>query len=79
MARAEAIRRLEGAQIAWGRLTEMRDLPGHPALRRMTIALPSGRRIKVPRPAGRDDAGNTLPAVPAVGADTERIRREFAA
>ena len=79
MARAEAIRRLEGAQIAWGRLTEMRDLPGHPALRRMTIALPSGRRIKVPRPAGRDDAGETLPAVPAVGADTERIRREFAA
>ncbi|WP_119390832.1 CaiB/BaiF CoA transferase family protein [Taklimakanibacter lacteus] len=76
--RQEAISRLEDAQIAWGRLTEMRDLPHHPALRRMTIALPGGRTIEIPRPAARDDAEKIVPAVPAIGTDTERIRREFA-
>ncbi|MDQ0469980.1 CaiB/BaiF CoA transferase family protein [Labrys wisconsinensis] len=77
--RDEAIRRLDEAQIAWGRVSEMRDLPQHQALRRTAVALPSGKRIAVPVPAGRPEGFGAIPAVPALGADTDRIRSEFAA
>jgi crotonobetainyl-CoA:carnitine CoA-transferase CaiB-like acyl-CoA transferase len=74
----EAIAQLEAAQIAWGRLTEVRDLPRHPALRRIQVALPDGTTVALPRPAGRDGAFTPGP-VPALGAQTDRIRAEFAA
>lgn len=77
--REEAIRRLEEAQIAWGRVTEVCDLPRHKALRRIEVALPNGKRITVPRPAGRPAGSNAVPGVPALGADTDRIRAEFSA
>jgi crotonobetainyl-CoA:carnitine CoA-transferase CaiB-like acyl-CoA transferase len=73
----EAIRRLEAAQIAWGRLTEACDLPQHPALRHMKVALPTGETIIVPRPSGWDGRRSGLPKVPALGADTDKIRAEF--
>jgi len=79
MDRNEVIRRFEGAQIAWAKLTQVRDLPSHPALRRMPVALPDGRRVAVPRPAGLALHPNSAPSVPALGADTERIRVEFTA
>jgi itaconate CoA-transferase len=75
--RDEAIRRLDAAQIAWGKLTEVRDLPNHPALRRMRVALPNGKQIAVPRPAGRPLLRDAVPKVPGLGADTDRIRVEF--
>jgi itaconate CoA-transferase len=78
MDRDEAIRRLEDAQIAWAKLTEVRDLPAHPALRRMQVILPGGEQVAVPRPAGREPQVHAMPRVPALGADTERIRAEFA-
>jgi CoA-transferase family III len=71
-----AIDRL-GAQIAWGGLTEVRDLGAHPALPRMPVRLPNGSQIRVPRPAGRAGPPRETPSVPA-GADTGRIRVEFA-
>lgn len=74
-----AIDRLDEAQIAWGRVSAMRDLPHHKALRRTEVALPDGRRIPVPIPAGRSEGFATVPSVPALGADTDRIRSEFAA
>ena len=77
--REEAIRRLDEAQIAWGRASEVHDLPSHQALRRMEVELPDGKRIAVPIPAGRQDGFETIPKVPALGADTDRIRSEFAA
>jgi crotonobetainyl-CoA:carnitine CoA-transferase CaiB-like acyl-CoA transferase len=78
MDRDEAIRRLNAAQIAWGKLTQVRDLTDHPALRRMQVVLPDGRQVAVPRPAGRSAEGGIVPRVPGLGADTDRIRVEFA-
>ncbi|WP_119305155.1 CaiB/BaiF CoA transferase family protein [Dongia deserti] len=78
MDRDEAIRRLEDAQIAWAKLTQVRDLPSHPALRRLQVALPGEKHVEVPCPAGRLPQANIVPRVPALGADTDRIRVEFA-
>jgi crotonobetainyl-CoA:carnitine CoA-transferase CaiB-like acyl-CoA transferase len=74
----EAIQRLDEAQIAWGRVSEMRDLPHHKALRRTEVELPDGKRIAVPMPATRPEGFGKTPVVPALGADTDRIRAEFA-
>jgi itaconate CoA-transferase len=78
MDREEAVRRLTAAQIAWGRVSEVSDLPGHKALRRTDIELPDGKRVSMPMPAGRPGGFGAIPKVPALGADTERIRAEFA-
>lgn len=72
----DAIARLEKAQIAWGRMTEIRDLAHHPALRRTNIALPDGTAVAIPRPAGRESDFNSGP-IPSLGQQTERIRAEF--
>ena len=76
--RPEAIRRLEAAQIAWGKMSEVKDLAAHPALRRMEVMLPDGTGVLVPRPAGRHRLTDLIPSVPALGVDTDRIRAEFA-
>lgn len=73
---AAAISLLDSAGIAWGRYTEVHALGQHPALRRVEIELPNGEQVSVPRPAGRDRTFQPG-AVPALGADTEAIRREF--
>ncbi|MDH7804586.1 CaiB/BaiF CoA-transferase family protein [Rhizobium sp. AN70] len=74
----EAIRRLDTAQNAWGRVTEIRDLPRHKALRRIEVSLPDGKRVSVPKPAVRQAGFADVPAVPALGAHTDRLRTEFA-
>lgn len=74
--RTDAIVRLEAAQIAWSRLTEVRDLGAHPALRRMPVTLPDGSVVNLPRPAGRIAPRQDM-AVPAPGAQTDLIRSEF--
>jgi crotonobetainyl-CoA:carnitine CoA-transferase CaiB-like acyl-CoA transferase len=76
--REEAIHRLNAAQIAWSRYAEIRDLTRHPALRRVSVRLPNGSEIRVPCPAGRPNLATCMPLVPEMGADTDRIRREFA-
>jgi crotonobetainyl-CoA:carnitine CoA-transferase CaiB-like acyl-CoA transferase len=73
----EAIGRLDQAQNAWGRVSEVRDLPLHKALRRIEVALPGGKRVTVPKPSVRSAAFETPPTVPGLGADTDRIRAEF--
>ena len=73
--RAEAIARLEANQLAWGRVSGVADLAGHPALRRIPAALPDGKDFVLPRPAGRPDLAAS--AVPGLGANTDRIRAEF--
>lgn len=76
LARGEAIALLEAHQIAWSRVSTVRDLAAHPALRRVNVPLPNGEIFAIPRPAGRDalEAG----AVPSLGAHTAAIRAEFA-
>jgi crotonobetainyl-CoA:carnitine CoA-transferase CaiB-like acyl-CoA transferase len=73
---AEAIARLDAAGVAWGRLTEVRDLGRHPALRRVEGETDLGALVTLPRPAGRDSAFRPGP-VPALGSHTDAIRREF--
>ena len=68
MDREEAIRRLNGAQIAWARFSEVRDLIHHPALRRVAVRLPNGAEVRVPRPAGREGLSREMPIVPEMGA-----------
>ena len=75
MDREEAIRRLNDAQIAWARFSEVRDLIHHPALRRVAVRLRNGAEVRVPRPAGREGLSGEMPIVPEMGADTGRIRR----
>jgi hypothetical protein len=67
MDRQEAIRRLNGAQIAWARISEVRDLIHHPALRRVAVRLPNGAEVRVPRPAGRKGLSGGMPIVPEMG------------
>ena len=50
MDREEAIRRLNDAQIAWARFSEVRDLIHHPALRRVAVRLRNGAEVRVPVP-----------------------------
>lgn len=77
LALAEAIARLQAAGVAWGRYNDVPALAAHPALRRVAVALPSGDRVAIPRPAGRDADFRPGP-VPGLGAQTEAIRAEFA-
>jgi itaconate CoA-transferase len=74
----ELFKRLTRANIAFGELNSVADLSRHPHLRRVTVETPSGP-VNLPAPPVincRDP--RILGAVPALGADSERIRREFA-
>lgn len=73
---AEAVERCKSAGIAWGQLSELRDLDAHPALRQVQIDLGGGTLVSLPRPAGRDAAFAPGP-VPALGQHTDSIRQEF--
>ncbi|MCK0209958.1 CoA transferase [Starkeya koreensis] len=72
----EMIARLEAGQIAWARVSTLHDLSVHPALRRIAVEMPGGERVEMPRPAGRPVASGSK--VPVLGADSARIRAEFA-
>jgi crotonobetainyl-CoA:carnitine CoA-transferase CaiB-like acyl-CoA transferase len=74
---AQMIARLEAGQIAWGRLSTVQDLSNHPALRRMSVALPDGTSVSLPRPPSRDSSFASG-AVPDLGTATARLRAEFA-
>jgi crotonobetainyl-CoA:carnitine CoA-transferase CaiB-like acyl-CoA transferase len=69
--------RLERGDIAFSALNTVEDLARHPQLRRITIKTPSGT-VQVPAPPviqnGRIHAARS---VPALGADSGRLRREF--
>lgn len=69
--------RLQDAAIAYGRLNTPVDLAAHPALRRRPVRTPSGR-VELPRPPGEAADGDAAEAVPALGAHSEALRREFA-
>jgi crotonobetainyl-CoA:carnitine CoA-transferase CaiB-like acyl-CoA transferase len=77
LTRDEAIARLEGQQIAWSRVSSVRDLAAHPALRRIDVSLPDGEMFSAPCPAGRN--GLRPAAVPGLGEHTAAIRAEFSA
>jgi itaconate CoA-transferase len=67
-------KRLDAAQIAFARVSDMAVLTQHPHLRRITIATPSGP-VCYPAPPGARAQG--YGAVPALGEHSEKVRAEF--
>lgn len=74
MTRAEAIAKLEANKLAWSNVSTVEDLSGHAALRRTTLETPGGSFDGVASPVRREIKGGP---VPALGAHTESLRREF--
>lgn len=76
--RAAVASRLAAAEIAYGALNSVSELSQHPALRRTDG---SSERVKFRLPASpqrwSDQPDGFVARVPAIGADTDRIRAEF--
>ncbi|TCN17978.1 CaiB/BaiF CoA transferase family protein [Sinorhizobium americanum] len=73
-----AMKELETAGLAYGRLNQIEDVSMHPHLRRVPVSTPGGD-IKVIAPAAIFDGEKApaLQAVPALGAHSETLRNEF--
>ena len=76
--RSQLIDRLRGAAIAFGEVNDVAGLSNHPALRRIQVGSPTGPVAMVAPPARRDGETPALGPVPAVGEQSEQIRKEFA-
>ncbi|MFV0297657.1 MAG: CaiB/BaiF CoA transferase family protein [Hyphomicrobiaceae bacterium] len=73
---ADAIAKLDAAQIAFGRVSDWAALRDHPHLRLTEIGYSKGT-VKMPAPAALWKGGlKTAGRVPALGADTDRIKKE---
>ena len=70
---------LDRVAIAYGRVNDVRGLAAHPHLVQTRVATPAGA-TDMPVPAARHGGGvpPVYGAVPALGADTVRVRGEFA-
>jgi itaconate CoA-transferase len=76
---ADLAARLDAAQIAWARVSSVRDLATHPQLRRTRFGS-SGGDISIPAlAASYSGEPERLGDVPTLGQHSEQIRREFAA
>jgi crotonobetainyl-CoA:carnitine CoA-transferase CaiB-like acyl-CoA transferase len=74
--RATLTARLDAAGTAWGMVNGVNGLSAHPQLRRMTVATPTGP-VEMPAPPVMTNAQPAPRPVPALGAHTEAVRREF--
>lgn len=72
---AKMIAVLEAADLPWSRVSTVSDLSQHPALRRLAGTVPGGTFNGAVSALHRDLVAGP---VPALGADTHRIRTEFA-
>jgi crotonobetainyl-CoA:carnitine CoA-transferase CaiB-like acyl-CoA transferase len=71
--------RLDAAQIAYARVSAVRDLATHPQVRRTTITMDKGE-VSLPALAATIDGTiQRLGRVPALGEHTAKVRAEFAA
>src|SRR4051794_11540107 len=76
---ADLAARLDAAQIAWARVSDVAALSKHPQLRRTHFASPKGD-VSVPAlAAAYDGEPEQLGDVPELGQHTDQVRREFAA
>ena len=74
-----AIATLDKADIAFGRVNDWAGLKTHPHLRMMTVASPKGP-VDMPAPPAQWSGSLDVEApgaVPALGAQTAAVRREF--
>jgi len=69
---------LRAAKIAYGRVSTLDDVASHPQNRYMTVDTPTGPVRMLAPGALMDGEVPTFGPVPALGADTERLRQEFA-
>lgn len=77
MDHAEAVRRLDAARIAYGSLNGVADLSTHAQLRRVRAETPTGP-VDMPAPPVQVRGEVFAPGpVPALGAHTDAIRKEF--
>ncbi len=77
--RNELVRRLRDAGIAFGEVNDVSGLSRHPALERVRVDAPSGPVDMVAPPARFDGRIRVPGPVPAAGAHSDAIRKEFAA
>lgn len=75
--RADMIARLEAHQLAWAKVSDVRDMAAHPALTRMTATLASGETFDLPTSALT--AATACARPPELGEHTAAIRAEVAA
>jgi len=69
-------RKLDAADIAFGRVNDVAGFIRHPHLRRIKVETPSGP-VSYPAPAPIRDQTRTYGRVPELGEHTEKVRREF--
>lgn len=69
--------KLQAASIAFGRLNGTKELLEHPQLRLIDVDTPNGKVSMAAPPALFDGKSRELGAVPAIGAHTEEIWKEF--
>jgi formyl-CoA transferase len=75
---SELIERLDAAEIAFAFVNEITDLLGHSQLHTVPVETPKGI-VDVPAPASSwADGDRTYGPVPALGANTDAVRQEFA-
>ncbi|HBK05560.1 MAG TPA: carnitine dehydratase [Acetobacteraceae bacterium] len=80
LTRDGAAAKLRASNTAYGFVNDLAALGHHPALRRTPVALPGGGVAEIVAPAViRVGDPLALGAVPAIGQNSEAIRREFAA
>ena len=77
MDQAAIIERLKQAGIAFGRLNDVAGLSKHPQLRRVQVNTPSGEVSIAAAAAIRSNASTQTLSVPAIGAHSDSIRKEF--
>ncbi len=78
MTREQAIDILSAARLAYGRVSSLDDLAAHPQNRYLDVDTPTGPvRMLAPGALVNGEALAVGP-VPAAGADSERLRKEFA-
>lgn len=69
---------LRASKIAYGRVSTLDDVVSHPQNRYMTVDTPTGPVRMLAPGALMDGEVPAFGPVPALGADTERLRQEFA-
>ena len=73
---AKLSRKLEAADIAFGRVNDVAGFIRHPHLRRIEVETPSGP-VSYPAPAPIRDEPRAYGRIPALGEHTEKVRKEF--
>ncbi|WP_287152243.1 CaiB/BaiF CoA-transferase family protein [Mesorhizobium sp.] len=73
----EAMRELEAAGLAYGRLNEIAEVSVHPHVRRARVETPGGNVDVIAPAAIFDHEALELRSVPALGSHTSAIRQEF--